>query len=141
MVGYISGSTENFNLVNSVNGNLVGTQVSPANPRLVRLADYTTWTSTLWTGWDLHLMANSPAIDAGNNALAVDADGNPLQHDLDGYRRIANGTVDMGAYEYGSTIPAVSPTMPSNFRSTSKTKDTVMFVWNTAARATSYDIR
>jgi hypothetical protein len=48
-------------------------------------------------GSNYRLSANSPCIDAGNNedwmADAVDLDGKP---------RIINGTVDMGAYEYGS---------------------------------------
>jgi hypothetical protein len=49
---------------------------------------------------DYRLSAGSPCIDAGKNenwmADAVDLDGNP---------RIVNGTVDMGAYEYGSSSP------------------------------------
>ncbi len=46
-------------------------------------------------GGDFHVPANSPAVDAGNNAdipsyLSKDADGNP---------RIATGIVDLGVYE------------------------------------------
>ncbi len=57
---------------------------------------------------DLRLMPNSPAIDAGDNALLpddlldVDGDGDTTETsplDLDGTPRIKNGTVDMGAYE------------------------------------------
>ena len=49
---------------------------------------------------DLHLLAGSPCIDAGDNAAAsgpLDLDGNPRTIDGDG-----NGTevVDMGAYEF-----------------------------------------
>lgn len=43
---------------------------------------------------DFHLDDQSPAIDAGNNT-AVNS-----SLDLGGNRRINNGTVDMGAYEY-----------------------------------------
>ena len=53
---------------------------------------------------DLHLLPTSPAINAGSNALAVDAAGNPLATDLDGKNRILGGTVDIGAYEYGTVV-------------------------------------
>jgi hypothetical protein len=50
-----------------------------------------------WEDNDYRLLLDSPCIDAGVNEEwmreAVDLDGNP---------RIWNGTVDMGAYEYGS---------------------------------------
>jgi hypothetical protein len=44
-------------------------------------------------GGDLHLHTNSPCINAGRNAYVATA------RDLDGNPRIANGTVDAGAYE------------------------------------------
>ena len=51
-----------------------------------------------------HLGAGSPCIDTGTNqawmTTATDLDGNP---------RIANGVVDMGAFEFGST-PTPTPT-------------------------------
>jgi hypothetical protein len=43
---------------------------------------------------DLHLQSDSPAIDAGDNAVVAD-----VLTDLDGNPRIACGVVDMGAYE------------------------------------------
>ena len=49
------------------------------------------------------LLPGSPAIDSGSNALAVGPDGNPLLADQRGYYRVFNGTVDIGAYEYGSS--------------------------------------
>ncbi len=52
-------------------------------------------------------MTGSPAIDAGSNALAVDpTTGLPLTTDQrgTGFPRIANGRVDIGAYEVQSYI-------------------------------------
>ncbi len=54
---------------------------------------------------DLRPTAVSVLVDAGDNALAVDADGLALVSDVHGDPRIAFGTVDIGAYEYGG--PAV----------------------------------
>jgi len=51
---------------------------------------------------DLHLQANSPCINAGNNPNAAsppDFDGNP---------RIKGGTVDLGAYEYQTPSSVLS---------------------------------
>ena len=47
------------------------------------------------------LMDNSPAIDAGDNALAVAPDGNPLSFDQRGTPniRVVGSSVDMGAFE------------------------------------------
>ncbi|MBN1589666.1 MAG: hypothetical protein JW888_09135, partial [Pirellulales bacterium] len=49
---------------------------------------------------DVHLRVDSPAVNAGINALAVDAEGQSLETDLDGKQRIIYGTVDLGAYEF-----------------------------------------
>jgi hypothetical protein len=51
------------------------------------------------------LMPGSPAIDTGSNALAVDASGSPLANDQRGsdFDRIFSTTVDIGAFEFGST--------------------------------------
>ncbi len=46
------------------------------------------------------LTAPSPCIDSGLNTAIADT----LMADLDGNNRIANTSVDMGAYEYGSTV-------------------------------------
>jgi hypothetical protein len=51
---------------------------------------------------DYHLQSGSPCIDAGDNSLIPTG----VSTDLDGNMRIANGTVDIGAYEYGSTPPS-----------------------------------
>jgi hypothetical protein len=49
----------------------------------------------------LALLAGSPAIDAGDNALALDADGTILAFDQRGspFSRIAGAAVDVGAFE------------------------------------------
>ena len=47
---------------------------------------------------DLHLRENSPAINAGSNALVPDG----VFTDLDGNQRVVGSSVDMGAYEYQS---------------------------------------
>jgi len=58
------------------------------------------------------LLAGSPAIDAGSNALAVDpTTGDPLTYDQrgPGYPRFVNGIVDIGAFESsGFTITVTS---------------------------------
>ncbi len=41
------------------------------------------------------LEPSSPCVDSGNNTYAI------MALDLDGFQRIADGTVDRGAYEYG----------------------------------------
>lgn len=58
----------------------------------------------------LVLLAGSPAINAGSNALAVDQNGEPLAFDQRGapFARINGGTVDIGAFETQSPAPLSS---------------------------------
>jgi hypothetical protein len=93
----------------SINYSLIGTGVSPDagtsgnnlvtdSPMLDPLADNGGPTKT-------HaLLPGSLAIDAGSNALAVDGNGNQLLNDQRGagFDRIFGGTVDIGAFEFGS---------------------------------------
>ncbi|MFN0054268.1 MAG: choice-of-anchor Q domain-containing protein [Planctomycetales bacterium] len=77
------------------NGNLVGTRANPIDARLGALADNGGKTPT-------HaLLADSPARDAGSNALATGLDGVGLTTDQrgPGFPRIQGGLVDMGAWE------------------------------------------
>ena len=74
---------------------MTGTEAAPLDPLLADLADNGGPTLT-------HaLLPDSPAINAGDNALAVDADGNPLSFDQrgEGFSRVSVGVVDMGAFE------------------------------------------
>ena len=81
----------NSGLTNGSNSNQVGV----ADPGLGTLASNGGPTQTI------ALLAGSPAIDAGSNALAVDPHGSPLTTDQRGagFPRIVNGTVDIGAFE------------------------------------------
>ena len=123
LIGDGSGQT---GLINNRGGNLVGTAADPLNPRFIRHP------SDGGDGWgddietpdidesanddfgDLRLRFDSLALDAGDNSLiapdAVDLDGDgdttePIPFDIVGGLRVANGVVDMGAYELShSTI-------------------------------------
>ncbi len=54
-----------------------------------------------WPGGNFRLQSNSPCINAGNNSYVAGST------DLDGNPRIINGTVDMGAYEFGASPPSL----------------------------------
>ncbi len=57
----------------------------------------------------LHLADGSPAIDAGDPAYNSEA------NDVMGSPRVAGGTIDLGAYEFGSTSPDnTPPTLPDD---------------------------
>ncbi|WP_299013462.1 LamG-like jellyroll fold domain-containing protein [uncultured Polaribacter sp.] len=53
------------------------------------------------TAKDFTLLATSPAIDAGDNTKVLSSS----RTDLLGNSRIFNGTVDLGAYEFGASTP------------------------------------
>ena len=94
LIGAGDGATGLF----ASNHNQIGTATNPIDPKLGPLADNGGPTQTM------ALLAGSPAIDAGSNALAVGPDGKPLLGDQRGFGRILNGTVDIGAYEFGASL-------------------------------------
>ena len=87
LVGDGTGST---GLTNGVNNDQVGTGASPINPQLGQLQDNGGPTDTR------ALLTNSPAINAGNDALAPAADQR-------GYSR--SGVSDIGAFEFEGIVP------------------------------------
>ncbi|NLB55743.1 MAG: hypothetical protein GX811_08275 [Lentisphaerae bacterium] len=81
---------------------------------------------------DFTLAAESPCIDAGNNSLAV----TNFPWDATGNIRIWNETIDMGAYEYGSIIPA-----PENLVATKGDfPDKIILTWDPIPSAGRYDV-
>jgi hypothetical protein len=91
-----SGSATNTSGTNNLirNTTTFGGTSNPADPLLAALASNGGPTQTM------ALQANSPAIDAGNNA-AIPAGVTTDQRGL-GHPRIVNGTVDIGAFEFGA---------------------------------------
>lgn len=80
-------------------GNLTGDAVTPLNAKLGALANNGGPTET-------HaLAADSPAVNAGNNNAG-------LKSDQRGFQRVAGGTIDIGAYEFGA-VAAAPPTVTS----------------------------
>ncbi|MBQ8362566.1 MAG: hypothetical protein IJX36_01400, partial [Thermoguttaceae bacterium] len=85
------GGMDAWRTVAGLNGNVVGTVLSPVDPRFV---------STDPTSEDfLRLSADSAAINSGSNVYAFGPDGVRLKFDLNGDERVAGSVVDMGAYE------------------------------------------
>lgn len=105
----ISGSvTANFSFIGINTGatisganNQVGSG-TPINPLLGGLTDNSGPTET-------HALAeDSPAKNAGSNDLAEDHEGDPLTTDQRGFARIADTTVDIGAFEFGDEVASQS---------------------------------
>lgn len=93
----------NYNFVNGASdySYTLGTTISSA-PLFVNSTS---------AGFDAHLSAGSPAINAGLNLSSI------FTTDLDGATRPASGAWDLGAYKYGltdTTPPTVSITAPAS---------------------------
>jgi hypothetical protein len=88
-------TSEGYNLIGDTSGasGFVATDLLGENPMLGPLQDNGGPTQTM------ALLPGSPAIDAGSDALAVGPGGTPLDTDQRGFARVANDTVDIGAFE------------------------------------------
>ncbi len=85
------GAMESWRTVAGLNGNVVGTVLSPVDPRFV---------ATDSASEDfLRLREDSPAINSGSNVYAFGPNGVRLKFDLNGDERVVGTVVDMGAYE------------------------------------------
>jgi len=76
-------------------GDLAGSKASPLDPKVAPLANNGGPTLTM------ALLPGSPAIDAGNTSLTPGTDQR-------GFPRPAGLAADIGAFEYGSVMPAIS---------------------------------
>ncbi len=103
-------TTSNCTISGQVFGNVVG-----QDPLLGPLQDNGGPTQTQ------ALLADSPAIDAGDPSGCTDDLGAALTTDQRGFPRPVNGLCDMGAFEYG-TSPTATPTpTPTHTRTPTKT--------------------
>jgi hypothetical protein len=84
-----------YNLIGNTTGGtgFAATDLQNVNPLLGPLTNNGGPTATM------ALLPGSPAIDAGSNNLAIGPSGSPLMTDQRGFSRIANGIVDIGAFE------------------------------------------
>ena len=91
----------------SGSNNMIGSSANPLDPKFVSFSYPYVFNKKNWQSWNLMPRADSPLVDAGRNALydgAFDIAGNP---------RIANNTIDIGAYEYGPDHKAAAlPVVP-----------------------------
>jgi CSLREA domain-containing protein len=105
LIGNVDGFSSSFNAA----GDQTGTGAAPLNPQLGPLTD---------NGGSIPthaLLTNSPALDAGSNALAKDTSDNPLLTDQRGVMRIADSpdadaiaTVDIGAFEFLQSLEDIA---------------------------------
>jgi hypothetical protein len=87
-------SVVNYSCIQGWTGNLGGLGNIDVDPFFV---DPGYWNvNNVWVEGDYHLFSDSPCIDAGDPSCVA----GPDETDLDGNPRIANGRIDMGAYEF-----------------------------------------
>ncbi len=90
-------------LYNDIKGGYPGTGNLNIDPQFIAPLAYTAAPTT--TG-NYRLQSSSPALNAGNNAYVT------VSTDRDGKPRIADGTVDLGAYEAGGLRLEINRTSP-----------------------------
>jgi MBG domain/Bacterial Ig-like domain (group 3)/Right handed beta helix region len=98
-------------LLTSISNGNQGNQIGSESAGTVINADLGPLANNGGSTETVALLADSPAINSGSNALAVDPSTNqPLKSDQrgPGYARIVDGAVDIGAFEYGAIL--VTPT-------------------------------
>nr|WP_294860647.1 choice-of-anchor Q domain-containing protein [uncultured Fluviicola sp.] len=116
-----------------------GTNISSSNPHFVLPGAFTSAPFDT-TGYDYHLNALSPAIDAGLNASVVGTT------DLDGIARVQNTTVDLGAYEtnFCSSVLTLSPAAPyticGGIPLNLSVTGGVAYLWSTGATTSSINV-
>ncbi len=92
---------------NGMNGNQVGTASAPIDPMLGPLSDNGGVNETR------ALLSGSPAIDTGNNTVLNPFNSQALLFDQRNFQRQGPaGTVDIGAFEYGTPAFPVTPSLP-----------------------------
>jgi hypothetical protein len=98
----IGNAVSSGGITNGVNGNIVGVDVNTVLDTTLANNGGPTKTHKL--------VAGSPAIGAGSNALALDPDAILLTTDQrgTGFPRIVGGTVDIGAFELDTVPPDVT---------------------------------
>lgn len=87
------------------------------------------------SGGDYSLAQSSQALDIGYNGNAVYPTGEWIEYDLAGKTRIANGIVDLGAFELQKAVPLEVPT---NIRVTAAGLNRVRVTWNIVENAEEY---
>ncbi|HUS72180.1 MAG TPA: choice-of-anchor Q domain-containing protein [Sedimentisphaerales bacterium] len=79
----------------------------------------------VWVDGDYHLLPDSPCINTGDPNYIAE----PNETDLDGKPRIIAGRIDMGAYEYSTTIPAEARIVPRTINLASQGKWIGCYIW------------
>lgn len=81
---------------------------------------------------NFRILQTSPAVDLGENYLVL-----PGATDLDGNNRIFNSTVDLGAYEFTTTVP----TLASPLDAATGVSIDVNLTWQSVMLASSYNLQ
>ncbi|MBK7265013.1 MAG: T9SS type A sorting domain-containing protein [Ignavibacteriales bacterium] len=81
---------------------------------------------------NFRILQTSPAVDLGENSIVT-----PGATDLDGNNRIFNTTVDLGAYEFTTTVP----TQVSPLNAATDVSIDVTLSWQSVMLASSYNLQ